>query len=148
VIDVYRFRCWAFFIIHLLVLTNHIKGQKSGLYEVRELVSKKFDWLIKGHIDSFSNILHTNAVYIHSNGMLETKEHLIQNLKNKTWLLDSVRITNLNMVSEKNTIFVWGEGFFAGKVSGQPFYLKLLFTENYIRKNKKWLLVSRQAVKI
>lgn len=127
-----------------------LSAQKKSENELKELVQRKFDWMIRGAYDSLAAILHDSARYIHSNGLIESKKELLASLRSQRLVLSSVRIdsSTLRTWRHKRVYVVMGEGDFAGVIDRMNFAVRLLFTETYYRQGRRWLLLCRQAVKI
>lgn len=132
------------------ILPALLPAQKKVQEELRKLVQKKFDWMIRGAYDSLATLLHDSARYIHSNGLIESKEELLTSLRTRRLVLSSVRIdqATLRTWRHRRVYVVMGEGDFAGVIDRVAFAVRLLFTETYYRQGRRWLLLCRQAVKI
>lgn len=127
-----------------------LSAQKKTEYELKKLVQQKFDWMIRGAYDSLAALLHDSARYIHSNGLIESKEDLLNSLRTRRLVLSTVRIdpSTLRTWRHRRVYVVMGEGDFAGVIDSIGFAVRLLFTETYYRQGHRWLLLCRQAVKI
>jgi hypothetical protein len=113
-----------------------------------DLSKRKFEWMIAKQLDSLSVLLDKDVLYIHSNGLIQTKEEMINDFKTGSLLLDSVRINESNVRFFGSTAIVTGKGVFSGTLKTTPFQTNLLFTEVYRQDNKNWKLISRHANKI
>lgn len=143
---------WKLGLLCILGIARYevVCAQKDKCSQIQRLVQAKFDWMVRGRWDSLEATLHPAARYIHSNGWAQTRAELLEDLKSQKLVLSSVRILpeKLQCWCHKRTCVVMGEGFFAGAVAGQAFSVPLLFTETYHKINRRWRLLSRQAVKI
>ncbi|MFN3839510.1 MAG: nuclear transport factor 2 family protein [Cyclobacteriaceae bacterium] len=131
----------------LVLLSYRISAQSVSLdeREVLRLFHKKFEWLKNHQVDSLHGMLDDNLMYIHSNGWVETKADVIDDLKTGKLAYRQVDIKEASVRLYENTAIVTGKGTFAGMNSGTEFSLNLLFTEVYIRKGGRWKLASRHA---
>jgi hypothetical protein len=129
---------------------SRLPAQKKAQEELKRLVQNKFDWMIRGAYDSLAGILHDSARYIHSNGLIESKEELLASLRSRRLVLSSVRIdpATVRIWRHRRVFVVMGEGDFAGVIDRITFAVRLLFTETYYRHGRRWLLLCRQAVKL
>jgi hypothetical protein len=100
-------------------------------------------------IDKISGLLDERVVYIHSNGNTETKDQLIQNVKDGKWKIKSVDLRDISVrVYKNNFAIIVGKGLFHVEVNGSPIDTDLYFTETWTHVKNGWLLASRHASKI
>jgi ketosteroid isomerase-like protein len=112
------------------------------------LHKKKFEWLIGRNYDSLMAVMDEKLLYIHSNGLAESRDDVMKNLKNEVISYTQSDVTESQVRLFGNSAIVTGKGAFAGKAKGTPFLLNLSYTEVYVQTNGKWKLVSRHACKI
>jgi hypothetical protein len=115
---------------------------------LKEMVSKKFTWMINKNYDSLESILHDRVTYIHSNGWSQNKTEMIEDLRSGKLLLEDVQIQALAVKIGNQTALVNGQGKFVGAVNGVPFSVDLIFTEGYVKESSTWRLISRLATKV
>lgn len=132
--------CWT-----LIILSQDASGQTDNRKEVLLLFHKKFEWLKSHQFDSLRWMLDDNLMYVHSNGWVETKADVIDDLKTGKLVYRKVDITEASVRLYENTAIVTGKGTFAGVNSGTEFSLNLFFTEVYVKKGSRWVLASRHA---
>jgi len=117
--------------------------------KVNQLHKRKFDWLINKKYDSLKWLLDEQAKYIHSNGWIQSKAEVIDDLKSGKLNYTSVIIEESSVSYFDKSAVVTGKGFFKGLMTDNTeFTIHLLYTEVYIKQKKEWKLVSRQATKI
>lgn len=112
---------------------------------VLRLHQKKFQWMIKKQLDSLKNILDERVVYVHSNGWVENKQEILDDLKSGKLIMNSVTVKEAKARVYKGAVIVNGSGIFNVMVDGNAVEINLLYTEVYVRKKDDWLLVSRHA---
>lgn len=132
-----------FFLIFAISQTTLAQSVKQK--EILDLSQRKFVWLINKQLDSLNLVLDDDLMYIHSNGWTESKKDVIDDLKTGKLVYEDVQIENAKVRLYKSTAIVTGTGKFSGGNNGNAFDLRLLYTEVYVLKNKKWLLASRHA---
>lgn len=138
--------CGIKFLLLLLFLVAHTStAQTTRQKEILNLSQRKFVWLINKQLDSLSLVLDDDLMYIHSNGWTESKKDVLDDLKTGKLVYGDVQIENAQVRLYKNAAIVTGTGKFSGVNDGNTFDLRLLYTEVYVLKNKKWLLASRHA---
>ena len=128
-------------------------SQDQREQRVLDLSRKKFDWLIQRNYDSLNNFLDDNILYIHSNGWVQAKMEIIEDLKSgklnyqKVIIKESkVRLYPSSGTSSTAAV-VTGLGTFEGITEGKPFAMDLRYTEVYVLSGMpiRWRLVSRHA---
>lgn len=123
-------------------------GQKDEA-TVDQLHRKKFNWLINKNYDSLNQLLHEQVNYIHSNGWVQTKKEVIEDLKTGKLNYTQIEIIEATTSIYKNTAVVSGKGRFHGLMPDKSeFNLSLFYTEVYIKVGKEWKLFNRLATKI
>ena len=113
-----------------------------------DLSKRKFDWMVAKQLDSLSMILDEKVLYIHSNGLIQKKEEMLESFKTGSLFLDSVKIMDAAVRMFGTTAIITGKGNFYGSMRGTPFQSILLYTEVYVNENQHWKLVSRHANKL
>lgn len=138
-------------IFYLLLFVSGLAfgQQQKGAAEVDRLHRQKFTWLITKNYDSLNWVLDERVKYIHSNGWIQTKQEVIDDLKTGKLNYTSVQIDEANVTLYESSALVTGKGTFKGLMPDQSeFSLRLLYTEVYIKSKNQWKLVSRLATKI
>lgn len=123
-------------------------GQSTEAEQVNALHKKKFEWLVKANHDSLNALLADRVNYIHSNGWVQTRQEVLDDMKSGKLNYQSVNIESSEVNVIDVTAIVTGRGVFSGVMNGTAFSVKLLYTEIYIRVGSKWKLVSRHACKV
>jgi len=123
-------------------------GQKDET-TVDQLHRKKFNWLINKNYDSLNQLLHEQVNYIHSNGWVQTKKEVIEDLKTGKLNYTQIDVIEATTTFYKNTAVVSGKGRFRGLMPDKSeFNLSLFYTEVYVKVGKEWKLFNRLATKI
>lgn len=139
-------------IFYLLLFVSGLAfgQQQKGAGEVDRLHRQKFTWLISKNYDSLNWLLDDQVKYIHSNGWIQTKQEVIDDLKSNKLNYTAVSITESDVVFYGTEVaIVTGKGTFKGLMPDKTeFKLNLLYSEVYVRYKKQWKLTSRLATKI
>jgi hypothetical protein len=137
-------------IIVVLTISNYAFSQTSESQQVNKLHRKKFEWLINKNYDSLNWILDAEVKYIHSNGWIQSKKEVIEDIKSGKLNYTSVEVQESSVsMFNKNCAVVTGKGIFKGLMPDKSeFNINLLYTEVYVKQKKNWKLVSRQACKL
>lgn len=139
-------RCILLFFI--TVVSTYAYSQTVDEEKVNALHKQKFEWLIAGNIDSLNALLAPEVNYIHSNGWIQTREEVLNDLKNGRLHYKVVEVEHSEVSILENTAIVTGRGTFSGVMNGNTFSVKLLYTEVYVKASGRWKLIGRQATKL
>lgn len=139
-----------FQIFILLIVGTQAFSQTTEAEQVNQLHRKKFEWLITKNYDSLNWLLDDQVKYIHSNGWIQTKREVIEDLKTNKLNYTAVSIEESDVVFYGTRMaIVTGKGTFIGLMPDKTeFKLNLLYSEVYVRYKKQWRLTSRLATKI
>ncbi len=133
----------------LLIVGTQAFSQNPEAEKVNQLHKKKFEWLISKKYDSLNWLMDEQIKFIHSNGWIQNKQDVINDLKSGKLNYTSIDIQESAVTIYNQTAVVTGKGNFKGIMPDQSeFNIKLLYTEVYSKSKKQWKLVSRQATKI
>ncbi|MFM7854989.1 MAG: nuclear transport factor 2 family protein [Flammeovirgaceae bacterium] len=129
----------------LLVYSLPGFSQSKTEQELLALSKKKFDWLTQKKLDSLAIILDERVKYIHSNGWIQNKKEIIDDVASGKLNYTSIAIKSNDVRLYGKTAIVNGTGSFHVTMDGKPLTIELSYTEVYVRKKGKWLLASRHA---
>ena len=122
--------------------------QTTQEQQLIQLSKKKFEWLIAKNIDSLKIVLDDHTQYVHSNGWIQTKQEVLDDVVNGKLNYQEVLVTEANVRLYPDMAILIGKGKFSGIVNKSLFTMDLLYTEVYVKKGTKWLLASRHANKL
>lgn len=134
-----------FFFYSLLLILLNLNILQAQCDDVLQLHRAKFDWMIEVQVDSLQKYFHEDAIYVHSNGWIETKEEVLENLKSVHLKYDSLQYINATCRNVAETAIVLGEAIFFVQLDDKPIEIPLLYTEVYIKANGHWQFYSRHA---
>lgn len=134
----------------LLIVGTQAFSQNPEAEKVNTLHKKKFEWFITKNYDSLNWILDESVKYIHSNGWIQSKKEVIEDIKSGKLNYTSVAVTESSVsIYNNQSAVVTGKGTFKGLMPDKSeFNIYLLYTEVYVKSKKQWKLVSRHACKI
>jgi hypothetical protein len=116
--------------------------------QIIQLSKKKFEWLIIKNIDSLKMVLDDQAQYVHSNGWIQTKQEVLDDVISGKLNYQEVIVSEANVRLYPGMAILIGKGKFSGIVNKNLFTMELLYTEVYVKRGMKWLLASRHANKL
>ncbi|MBL7847390.1 MAG: nuclear transport factor 2 family protein [Cyclobacteriaceae bacterium] len=112
---------------------------------VLSLSAKKFDWLIHKQADSLDRVLDARVQYVHSNGWIQNKKEVLEDLRSGKLVYEKVTVKEATVRLYGKTAIVNGLGTFEGINNGTAFRMDLRYTEVYIQTSGGWLLASRHS---
>lgn len=95
--------------------------------------------------DSLQAVLDDRLIFVHSNGWTETGHEFVDDIKSGKLKYVNIEISESSARVYPGTAIVMGKGKFSVMLDGKPLDINLYYTEVYILKKEKWLLVSRHA---
>jgi hypothetical protein len=116
--------------------------------QIIQLSKKKFEWLIAKNIDSLKMVMDDYTQYVHSNGWIQTKQEVLDDVVSGKLNYRDVIVTEASVRLYPDMAILIGKGKFSGIVNKNLFTMDLLYTEVYVKKGTKWLLASRHANKM
>jgi hypothetical protein len=94
-----------------------------------------------------SSILDENLSYGHSNGWVESKENVIQDLASGKLKYVEIKEDSITSIAEKDLGYIRFVAEMAVEMDGKPMTLRLKVLEVWRKKNGSWKLFARQATK-
>lgn len=108
----------------------------------------RFDAMTKMDTVLLQNILHSDLEYVHSNGLIETKNDFIHSVANQKIRYENIELLKTTEKKYGKTAVITGFCKVRGKINNNPFDIKLRYISIYRRKHGKWLLKSWQSLKL
>jgi hypothetical protein len=127
------------------LISDAVSAQSKTEQRVLALSRQKFDWLIRKQRDSLNLLLDDRLMYIHSNGWRQSKQDVFDDMESGKLIYKQIVLKEAQVRLYKNTAVVTGTGRFMGSREENEFDLPLSYTEVYVKKGNRWLLVSRHA---
>ncbi len=128
----------------VIMLVQQLPAQ-SNEEVVLNLSRRKFSWLINQQSDSLQAILDDRVLYIHSNGWAQTRQEILDDMNSGKLIYKKVDVQDAKVRLYDKTAIVNGTGRFSGVREGHEFDMTLSYTEVYVLRKKKWMLVTRHA---
>jgi hypothetical protein len=120
-------------------------AQSKQEKEVLEVSRAKFNWLVNKNIDSLHFVLDDRLTYIHSNGWVQSKKELMDDLLSGKLTYDKIEVLESTVRLYSKSAIVTGKGKFVASLSGTTNTFDLTYTETYVLQKREWKLVSRHA---
>ncbi len=97
---------------------------------------------------ALSKVLAEDVTYGHTNAMIQTKAELIRDVISLVQDYKSIEPSDLKIRIYDNTAIVNMNSKVVMNYQKQPLELNMKITFTWVKKNKDWQLVARQAVKM
>jgi len=137
---------FVFVVFHLF--NSAFAQQPNQEEQIIRLSKRKFEWLVAKNIDSLKTVLDDQTRYVHSNGWIQTKQEVLDDVVSGKLDYRDVIVTEASVRLYPSVAILVGKGQFSGIVNKNPFTMSLLYTEVYVKKGAKWQLASRHANKM
>ncbi|MFN4300164.1 MAG: nuclear transport factor 2 family protein [Thermaurantimonas sp.] len=134
----YLLLAWLFSIS----LKAQIKGDVPTLHAV------KFRWMIERNLDSLAMLLHPKLQYIHSNGWIESRDEVLENIRSGKLIYRQVEIQSISVREKGMKAIVKGRGTFHVTLDGKDISIPLSYEEHYKKSRKGWQLIFRKSQRI
>lgn len=140
-----------YFLFFLLLVTaisataQKTKEESATEKFVLKLHETKFRWMVNKRLDSLANILDERLQYVHSNGWIENKKEVIEDIRSGKLTMTKIVVSEAQARVYKGFVIINGKGVFSIIMDGKPLDISLLYTEVYAKRQNGWLLVSRHA---
>jgi hypothetical protein len=79
---------------------------------------------------------------------VESKEDLLANLKSDKLVYKKVTVSETKVTLTNHVAIVSGKGLFSVVLENQTLEISLMYSEIYVKKKGKWLLLHRHANKL
>lgn len=127
----------------LLVLSLPALGQQEELVSV----SRQFHEMLVKNDSSLKKILDKDLTYGHSNGWVETKKEMLQNLASGKMKYLEIKEDSVEAVADKKLGHIRFLAQLTAVLDGKTMTLKLRVLEVWRKKEDGWKLFARQAVR-
>lgn len=134
-----------FLLIGSVAFAQKTKEESATEKFVLKLHETKFRWMVQIKLDSLNNILDDRIQYVHSNGWVQNKKEVIDDIRSGKLTMNNVTVTEASARVYKGFVIVNGKGNFNVLTEGKSVDIDLFYTEVYAKRANGWLLVSRHA---
>ena len=138
------------FLLLLFCSVNVMVYGQSRQVAVLQLEKDRFKAMINHDSSFLSNCLAEDLVYVHSNGMEDTKETLMNKIMSGTLQYTSVDVQQADIRTFKETAWIHGAAKIKvrnGKDSPE-IELSIRYLDIYKREDGEWKLVAWQSAKL
>jgi hypothetical protein len=136
-----------FIAIACLLLSIGVMAKPDTL-QLHQNIAQLNAALLKKDTVQLNQLLHKKLTYGHSNGWVQNKQDMVADFVSGKIEYRTIEATKAAIVWENNIASVRNEAEVEGTVNGTAFKMKLHIVQVWVWKQKKWLLLSRQSVKL
>lgn len=136
-----------FIAIACLLLSIGVMAKPDTL-QLHQNIAQLNAALLKKDTVQLNQLLHKKLTYGHSNGWVQNKQDMVADFLSGKIEYRTIEATKAAIVWENNIASVRNEAEVEGTVNGTAFKMKLHIVQVWVWKQKKWLLLSRQSVKL
>ena len=141
------FRSWLSILLFLCSLCQLEATERDSLFLI-ELHQKKFEYMIAVELDSLSTLLHPDLQYIHSNGWVESKEEVLENLESGYLSYNELIYKNAELRFYDRMAIITGIAEFNVALEGRPIIIDLLYSETWYKTDFGWQLAHRHSCRL
>ena len=136
-----------FLTILFFAISGSLFAQSDSILLDRSMKALETGLLRKDSV-LLKSVLHDKLVYGHSNGWIEKKQEVINDLFNGTLTYKKLQQYGSEIVFEGNIACVRNNPDIEVLMNGNTIKLKLHVLQVWIKTKKNWQLLSRQSTKI
>jgi hypothetical protein len=137
------------FSILLFILIHFVSSaqSESKMEVMMKMLTLKNALVAKDSV-ALSKVLAEDVTYGHTNAMIQTKAELIRDVVSLVQDYKSIEPSDMKIRIYDNTAIVNMNSKVLMNYQNQPLELNMKITFTWIRKDKDWQLVARQAVRM
>ncbi|MCX6209713.1 MAG: nuclear transport factor 2 family protein [Bacteroidetes bacterium] len=137
-----------FIILFLSIATLSFSQDDKGRMEIMMKMLTLKNALVGKDSVALSKVLADDVTYGHTNAMIQTKAELIRDVVSLVQDYKSIEPSDMKIRLYDNTAIVNMNSKVVMNYQNYPLELSMKITLTWIKKDKDWQLVARQAVKI
>ena len=130
-----------------LAMPGDAPAQTTTQTELQRAELARFEAQVHRDTAALRRLLGDDLVYIHSNGLVESKEHFIETVATKRIVYDSVIPLDMSHRVFGETAVGNGKVRVQAQMGGQTLRVELLFTTVHVRRRVVWQLVAWQSTR-
>lgn len=129
----------------LLFFISQVSAQRADTMSLRAAVYDLNSALVHKNTVVLKRLLHKKVKYAHSNGWVEDRKTIVENLYNGTINYISINIRDIKLGTKDNTGMVSYKGDFEVFLKDKSYRFKLKVLQIWQWHKGHWFLVSRQS---
>jgi Domain of unknown function (DUF4440) len=130
----------------LCVIIFFYNANLNAQHKLLQIDRQRYDLMIAQDTASLSSMIAPSLVYIHSNGMIDTKQSLLESIGTKTLVHKSISTSEDKVrVYRKRFAIVTGKAIYNINYHNEDMTLNFVYTNVYYKLKGHWILISRQT---
>lgn len=134
--------------ILFLIMSLSLSPQKADVKSVEAAVAAFDKALLGKDSSSLKSLLSDKLNYGHSNGWIQTKRNVIDDLYNGKLVYQKINAQTPEVVMEGSTAAARMQADIDVLLDGKPMQFRLKVLQVWVSTNKHWKLLARQSVKV
>jgi ketosteroid isomerase-like protein len=135
------------FLLSLALLTQ-LAACKTTRVSVRDVEAMRFHAMVQNDLKSLAALLAENLVYMHTDGVVESKSEFLARLRSGSLRYRSIAPTDVRVRTFGSTAIITGRSQMAVTNGGSEREFEILYTAVYVVVGDRWQLVSWQSTRI
>lgn len=132
----------------LLFCSIHLHAQHKDSIGLQNAVYRLNLALVMKNNKAIKRLVSQRIQYAHSNGWIETRKEMIKHLHDGTLTYKSIKLDKIETAIDGNMGLAKSNGRFVVIMGGSVLEFQLKVTQIWEWKRRKWVLMSRQSVKM
>lgn len=132
----------------LLCVSFGVQAQKANPDDVLKAVHSFNKALTYRDSNTLKKILHPDLEYGHSNGWIQTKRDVIDDMYNGKLVYKNMSSGKETVIIDQNVACVRMRNDVTVKMSGKEMDFSLSVLQVWIKKNNEWQMIGRQSTKV
>jgi ketosteroid isomerase-like protein len=136
-------------ILPLLLLVGLVRAQSTDEQAVITAEKTRFEIQVAKNYDALEKLLSDDLVYVHSNGVVDSKESFLKSLRDGKSTYTFVEVIEQKVrVYGKTAIINGVANVKVANQEGKVNDMKLRYTDAYAKRGKQWQLVTWQSLRL
>lgn len=136
------------FLMLLLFCTVHLQAQHKDSVGLQNAVYRLNLALVMKNNKAIKKVVSQRIQYAHSNGWIETRKEMMKHLRDGTLSYKSIKLDKIETAIDGNMGLAKSKGRFVVIMGSSVLEFQLKITQIWEWKRRKWVLMSRQSVKV
>jgi hypothetical protein len=108
----------------------------------------RFEAQVKGDVAALDKLLASDLTYVHSSGVVETKDEFVGAIKSGKYKYKSIVPEGVTVRSYGDTAVVQGKATIDVVSSGRDVHVLLVFTDVWVKREGRWQMVSWHSTRL
>jgi ketosteroid isomerase-like protein len=115
---------------------------------VEQVERRRFAAMVARDIAQLEPLLAEDLTYGHSNGEFENKAQFLETIRAGRLRYVAIGVQELTVRQYENVAIVTGRLAISGRAGDRPVELTLRYTDAYVNRDGRWLLVAWQSTRL